>query len=288
MYYNEHSEELPDPSHLWRQITRPRETEGKGIGLMPSVRLERLDPLHRDFELDLKEDGTAKTRHGMPGDATFAVESWYAQIMAGQTNKPLWLYLENTEFCLDVGTPLAVDGIPYNQPGEDPRKTAIQAIRHDANAHRLQQVPWLQEASGFNWELFDTQWVTDQHSGKAGNDHAMAFIWSLQKELFVSLHNPKRHAELEHDRFHHSSFNSGNMVLAAGMIAARQGLVTFLSNNSGHYQPDTAHMLKLVRHLNKRFLFDQNAVIESLGASGGRRSVAGFIQHAAAQQPMAA
>lgn len=39
-------------------------------------------------------------------------------------------------------------------------------------------------------------------------------------------------------RFNHSTFNAGKDVISAGIVGARNGRLTYIDNNSGHYKPD--------------------------------------------------
>jgi hypothetical protein len=50
-------------------------------------------------------------------------------------------------------------------------------------------------------------------------------------------------------QFNHSSFNAGREVVCAGMIGGAGGFVHFISNESGHYQPDRGALYTCVRKL---------------------------------------
>jgi hypothetical protein len=51
---------------------------------------------------------------------------------------------------------------------------------------------------------------------------------------------------------HHSSLLAGIKTACAGEIQARNGRLTWLSNKSGHYQPDVYHVLQILHMLQKR------------------------------------
>ncbi|CAN0434558.1 unnamed protein product, partial [Discosporangium mesarthrocarpum] len=53
-------------------------------------------------------------------------------------------------------------------------------------------------------------------------------------------------------RFHHSSFFGGGYVEAAGMLVAKEGLLTNLYPHSGHYRPTDQHLLGLLGFLRGR------------------------------------
>jgi len=71
------------------------------------------------------------------------------------------------------------------------------------------------------------------------------------------------------------------------MIGARQGKIIFINNNSGHYQPSPANLQKLVKHLNKRSAFADNAVVELAGREGTPLSPAAFAASGAVALPSA-
>ena len=50
-------------------------------------------------------------------------------------------------------------------------------------------------------------------------------------------------------RFHHSSFFSGECVDAAGIVVAKDGVVTRLLPHSGHYRPRESHFARLLLYL---------------------------------------
>ncbi|KAH8060545.1 hypothetical protein JL722_4650 [Aureococcus anophagefferens] len=52
-------------------------------------------------------------------------------------------------------------------------------------------------------------------------------------------------------RFHHSSFFSGECVDAAGIVVAKDGVVTRLLPHSGHYRPRESHFARLLLYLRR-------------------------------------
>jgi hypothetical protein len=256
-HYRTNKDELADAAEFWKRVTAKQATEGKQIGLRPSVNLEKADPLHRSFEGDLP-----------------VVTDWWSAIVEGRTTAPLWLHLETTTLCQDPDTAKSMDTVPYMDGKGDSTKANVFAIRHIA---RLVQAQMNGEPTTWEWKPFDTGWIKPGMSGKSQTSlgtktrdkpqltidrgYSLAYVWTGKKELFAALHNPTAKAKQPTERFHHSSFNSGGMVLCAGMIAAKQGLVTFLSNDSGHYKPDGDHLAKLAKFLHKRNLFHPTALI---------------------------
>lgn len=256
-HYRANKVEMADPAKFWALVTRKQDTDGKLVGLRPSVRLEQADPMNRSFE------GT-----------NLLVEEWWSAISEGRTTAPLWLHLEATAHCLDPVSAKTMGVVPYMDGKGDSAKATMFAIRQLA---RLEQAEMKGEPDAWEWKPFDTSWIVAGMSGKAkasmgnrskvnpqgweGPGRSLAYVWTPKKELMAGLHNPEATRTQKEKRFHHSSFLSGDMVLCAGMMAAQQGLVTFISNDSGHYHPDAAHLAKLVRFLNKRNLFHPTAII---------------------------
>jgi hypothetical protein len=88
-----------------------------------------------------------------------------------------------------------------------------------------------------NQQLFDTTGAyTADGPGKA------VFVMSEAGTLYASLeHKP--------GKFHHSSFLAGQPVAAAGELVATQGVVTQISNHSGHYKPEEEFTHQVTEHL---------------------------------------
>ena len=257
---------MADFEQFWKHITRKQDVVGKQIGLRPSVLLEKADPIHRNFE-----------------GSSSKVNAWWQALNSGETSAPLWLYLETTDFCSDSSAGAVVATVHYMDSQGDTSKAIVRSIRHEQEKGILQEAVMNGDPNTWEWTAFDTRWITQGMSIKAemstdhGKERSLAYVWTGNKALFAALHNPKHDANQPNRRFHHSSFNSGGLVLCAGMIAARQGQVTYLSNHSGHYLPDEKHLAKLVRHLNKRNLLDRQAVISLAEDPGQGFTVAQFL-----------
>ena len=264
-YYTlQHPDEIANPSALAQKLDSEQETAdgGKLIGLMAHNKLEKLDPLHRPWENN-RLDGALNT----DGDWTPYVANWLGEITEGY-DEPFFVYLENTRHCLDRDAAKNIEVVRYHTyrpevKGEMP----VWWVYNEGGALRQ----W-HPVSKTN-KTFDTSWVTRKDTSKGGNFHGLAFVWTAQKELVADLHNPVKD-EGRH-RFHHSSFTGGALVRCAGMIAAVQGKVTYLDNNSGHYNPPRDNLKRLVKHLNKRDLFARDAKVSCHGDID--RPVADFL-----------
>ena len=88
-------------------------------------------------------------------------------------------------------------------------------------------------------KLYDSDAAADRGSGRA------IFVMSKDGRIYVMQPGQK-------GRFNHSSFLAGEGVAAAGEITVQNGVVTYLSDRSGHYMPETEHTLQLVYRLQGR------------------------------------
>ena len=74
----------------------------------------------------------------------------------------------------------------------------------------------------------------------SGPGHAI-YVMSAEGHLHLNAHNV--------GHYHHSSLLAGANVAGAGEISVRHGIVTSLSNKSGHYVPNQIHLLYVLGKL---------------------------------------
>jgi len=251
-YYTlQHPDEIANPGALSQKLAAEQETAdgGKLIGIMPRDRLEKLDPLHRPWE-----NNTLDGAIGTDGDWTPYVANWMGAIAEDGYNEPFLVYLEKTRHCLDVGAAKAIETVRYHtyRPEVKGEMPVWWLFKQGAGLRQWHPVTKTNK-------VFDTSWVTSKDTSKGGTFHALAYVWTAQKELVTDLHNPVK--DEGKYRFHHSSFTGGELVRCAGMIAGVQGMVTYIDSNSGHYSPPRDNLKKLVKHLNKRELFARGAMV---------------------------
>jgi hypothetical protein len=252
-YYMNNMAELMDPKSLMTELAQPR-VIGRTLPLVPGVRLEARDPLHRGWEM-VFDDAGAPVNLGMKMHQVFAVQ-WYKAVKEGRCNQPLFVYLEATEFCLDREPAHTAHVVQYKDVRQGDQ--GVYQLRVDAGGQVQQQLL----GSSPDWKPFDTQWVQKADSDKGGSTHSLAYNWLPTTELFADLHNPNRGREWR--SFHHSSFTSGGDILCAGMISGLNGKIVYLDNDSGHYQPTSAHLQRLVKHLYDKGAFHPAAQIRDL------------------------
>jgi hypothetical protein len=88
-------------------------------------------------------------------------------------------------------------------------------------------------------DRFDTTSLVTQFSGPG---YAI-FVMSATGNIHVSSHSVGNR--------HHSSLLAGGSVAGAGELKCRNGLLMYLSNKSGHYQPDVRHLAQVLHQLIK-------------------------------------
>ncbi|MEM7616793.1 MAG: hypothetical protein AAF195_00240 [Pseudomonadota bacterium] len=104
-------------------------------------------------------------------------------------------------------------------------------------------------------KIFDT---TKMYS--KGENGKVIFIITEKGEIYS--------AEFCNYEFHHSSFMAGGRVLAAGMIGVKDGKITYLDDNSGHYSPGEHNV-----HQALMIMEQQGNSLESVFADGGKITI---------------
>ncbi len=77
---------------------------------------------------------------------------------------------------------------------------------------------------------------------------------------------------------YHSSFLGGWPVQCAGMITAKDGIITAVTNESGHYQPKDTALVKLLQLLKQVGMDPSNIDIQGSRVAGGPYKGAEFLQ----------
>jgi hypothetical protein len=86
---------------------------------------------------------------------------------------------------------------------------------------------------------------------------------NISKKIYAI--SPQGHFYTEgKDCGHHPDLLKGGYAWCAGHISLTNGKITFLSNNSGHYQPHAYHLYTFAEELYKQGLFGEQAEVEIL------------------------
>jgi hypothetical protein len=65
--------------------------------------------------------------------------------------------------------------------------------------------------------------------------------------------------------FHHSSFLGGGAVASAGELKANQGVLSLISNASGHYKPGSEHVMQALQQLEGQGVATEQARVHLMG-----------------------
>jgi hypothetical protein len=239
-YYGNNSGEVLDPSHLTHMLNGARAVNLPTLELIEHERLEKQDPIHRDW------GGTAWSR---------LQNQWREAVERGDTTTPLFVWLEATEHCLDKFEAKQARTVVYFPEGSSGEP--LYWLRFPGNG-MVECGP--ASPDGVVWSLFDTSGMTNKVSQKGGAYKTLAYNWTKGGEVLACVHNSKR---IDEDRYghHHSSMTGGDVVRCAGMIGGVGGKVTWVDNDSGHYQPKVEHVYRFVSFLNNRGAFSVDAQV---------------------------
>jgi hypothetical protein len=245
-------------------LLSPQNNHDGLLRLHVNERMEKEDPFHREFTLDIREDGVVNIDPFKSMALAFGQWCGLLDYRGDTTSKvklqdvnpdptPFFVWLENHAICLG------------------PRSSKVVSLVNSVEYHRKDKgdwegITWCSPYHGFlqtinqNTESallvpFDT--MTSAFPGKPGEENTAAYVWTVGNDIFAADHKG--------GRFHHSSFVSGKKVRCAGMIRVKKGKVTLVSNNSGHYRPKLTHLKAFVMYLDQENLFAHDAVVVSLG-----------------------
>jgi len=247
------------------------------VGMKRGLIMERIDPWHRDFELDFKEtahcpSATQEKLYGM------AFAQWMGE--ERNTNFPFFVWAEDHYMCTEAmkddlyrnssaatvkfsGLIAQKGHIQYKKSDEE---LAAGILMLCADSSKLYAYNY-RDNRGFIYEVYDT---TSTHRFSKGEGYQKnigdisapvkvkagaknAYAWTKDKFVFAAAHRV--------GNLHHSSFVSGDAVRCAGMIGVENGKVTWVDNDSGHYQPTTQHLRNFVNHLAFHKVFAPDAVV---------------------------
>jgi hypothetical protein len=235
-------EKYINPELLIDFVTQtPRRVFGDLYGLVPGVRMEKVDFLHRNFEFRLKGDGTFETHNGL--DMAFA--EWVAEVERGGT--PFFLWLEKHPVCTQVNAD------KYNTVAKDHAtqygagKTTIQVVTPKAASLVAVSLGEIGNDPPPQAKPFDT-FDYGKHSKLP---FGAAYVWAKNGEIYCGPHGV----------LHHSSLQSGKKVKCAGMIRVKNGKVEYVNNDSGHYKPPLEALRSFVLFLNQNAVFAQGAEV---------------------------
>lgn len=92
-----------------------------------------------------------------------------------------------------------------------------------------------------------------EHNSITKGNHDFSCEAAICEQIYVMSPDKKIYMGTSiQNKFHHSSFLAGNDIISAGTIRLKYNRIIYLDNQSGHYQPDLAHTLEVLRELHQR------------------------------------
>jgi hypothetical protein len=260
--------EYSDPKKMLDYITSPIHEIDQFQHLQAGCRMEALDPYHRSFELQVREDGFVKGGDVGSFPLTKAFEDWIGSVLDEMSwqysdvnlrdiqtpTKPFFVWLE--------AHPLTVGGDRF----DGPRK--VNSIKYYGTStdtgHKKKWLHWLVASStGVVCELdlqsmqltpFNT--LDGTRNKMAAGYTGYAYVWTEDGTFLAGKHAA--------DKLHHSSFAAGARVRCAGMIDVDvSGKVRYVNNGSGHYKPPKSLLVAFVQWLNERGVMSHDAKVNA-------------------------
>ena len=221
---------------------------GEKLHATPYATIEKIDPYHRQTFVFLDPDELVADDQSvnLMGEAFVQYLKGPDPVGSTNPNPSFYEWLEYHEFCL--GTP----GVHGDDRFKNPPK--ISYTGHDLTHARVGQGQLMAEqlvsAPGV-WNTLDTS--TLPPSGK-GPPNAAAFVWDSDCHLYLHAHG--------HDEFIHASAKQGRKIRCSGMMVVANGVVTYISNQSGHYAPTALNIYHFSKWLNAKRCVRVDAVVE--------------------------
>jgi hypothetical protein len=238
-------------------IHSPREIGRGQLGLV--VKMEKEDFVHRDGYEDNE------------GAMHIAFEEWCNG--TGKNGFPFFLWLEGHAICTSSDkhsrTVKGPKSIEYVQPGGTPSTSSKMCLlgisKPPILAFSLTEDLILQNCDTYLMGYYggrEKHINPDNNFGKG----IACYVWAPNDDVFIADHKS--------GKFHHSSFLSGGNVKCAGMIGIKSGLVTELSNDSGHYKPRLDEFYAFVRFLRARHVISDDCYLKvATGGNDGWRGL---------------
>lgn len=210
------------PQALLEYVKHPQKKTDALVGLSGAVRMEQLDFAHRgDYEVD--------DENSISCGAAFT--QWTKDPRRGNT--PFFLWLENHAVCLeDDKSKFETHAVEYIRADHRDPATSLSMLKLVVIDMPLKAIDLTKKTMTLavcSTKGYKAERRKDPRGDKGWGTDVAAFVWTEAGELFIANHMAQQ--------FHHSSFVSGNTVRCAGMIVIENGIVTAISNNSGHYKP---------------------------------------------------
>ncbi|KTD42216.1 hypothetical protein [Legionella parisiensis] len=213
------------------------------LKLFSGTYLEKIDPVHRQFEFNMNKLPNKKS----------GINSAFLDWIKSEDPTPFFLWLENHEILTQnrlSKEKQEINLIDYNL--EDAHIATFKNI--DGQNYIVSKPKNSDEES----EKLNSRQMKN-YSFKMGTAYgSVAFVWCRDNEnQFLTYPH-------QTGKFHHSSLSAGKSVRCAGMWAVNNGVITHISNSSGHYRPSSLSFYLLIKFLESKQVINDNTKVADL------------------------
>ncbi|QLZ67934.1 hypothetical protein FOLKNPGA_00711 [Legionella sp. PC1000] len=213
------------------------------LKLFSGTYLEKIDPLHRQFEFNMNRLPNKK----------FGLNSAFLDWVESNETTSFFLWLEDHEV------------LTQNRVSKE--KYEISLIDYNLKAAHIAT---FKNIDGQNYIVSNPQNSDEEteklnsrqmknYSFKMGTAYgSTAFVWCIDNENQFLTHPHQA------GKFHHSSLSAGKSVRCAGMWVVNDGIITHISNSSGHYRPSSLSFYLLIKFLESKQVINDNTRVADL------------------------
>jgi hypothetical protein len=225
-------------------LTRNKANLPSRLKLFSGTYLEKIDPLHRQFEFNMSH-----LTNKSFGRMNAAFIDW----INTNENTPFFLWLENH------------DVLTRNQVSEG--KYEINLINYNLETAHIATFKNIEDQNYLVSKPQNSEEETKKlnskqmknYSFKFGTPYgATAFVWCRENENQFITHPHQA------GKYHHSSLSAGKSVRCAGMWVVENGVITHISNSSGHYRPSSLSFYLLIKFLEAKQVITNESKIADL------------------------
>lgn len=213
------------------------------LKLFSGTYLEKIDPLHRQFEFNMNQLPNKK----------FGINGAFLDWIKSEDTTPFFLWLENHSVLTQnkvLEEKHEINLIDYNLEA-----VHIATFKNIDGQNYMVSKP---KNSDEEPEKLNSRLMKNYTFKMGASYGSTAFIWCMDNENQFITHP---HQE---GRFHHSSLDSGKSVRCAGMWVVNNGIVTHISNSSGHYRPSSLSFYLLIKFLESKEVINNNTKVADL------------------------
>ncbi len=125
-----------------------------------------------------------------------------------------------------------------------------------------------------NGHLFDTRL---NENGKVSTAQAL-FVMDAEGSIYVVMREWLGYPDPIVPRIHHSTIPAGQPVAAAGHMEAVDGVIKYINNNSGHYEPTNRMLVAAIRVLEAFGIVKGSYVVDYQALQAKDHPGAGFVE----------